>query len=58
MLPRLAGSNRQSRAFSPRGPAAAAVKHDHVVRIYQVGEDRGAPFLAMEFLEGEPLDVA
>src|SRR5262249_37030209 len=27
----------------------------HVVTIFQVGEDRGAPFLAMEFLEGEPL---
>ncbi len=24
--------------------------------IYQVGEDRVAPYLAMEFLEGEPLD--
>ena len=31
-------------------------KHDHIVRIYQVGEDRGVPFLAMEFLKGEPLD--
>ena len=34
----------------------AAVEHDHIVRIYQVGEDRGVPFLAMEFLEGESLD--
>ena len=24
--------------------------------IYQVGEDRGVPFLAMPFLKGEPLD--
>ena len=30
----------------------AAIKHDHIVTIYQVGEDRGVPFLAMEFLEG------
>src|SRR5262249_8373354 len=37
--------------------AAAAVEHDHIVRIYQVGEDRGVPFLAMEFLRGEPLDA-
>ena len=34
----------------------AALKHDHVVTIYQVGEDRGVPFLAMEFLEGKSLD--
>ena len=31
----------------------AAVEHDHVVRIYQVDEERGVPFLAMEFLKGE-----
>ena len=24
--------------------------------IHQVGEDRGVPFVAMQFLEGEPLD--
>jgi len=34
----------------------ASVKHEHVVTIYQVGEDRGVPFLAMELLEGETLD--
>jgi hypothetical protein len=36
--------------------AAAAIKHDHIVSIYQVGEERVASFLAMEFLEGEALD--
>ena len=36
--------------------ACAALKHDHIVTFYQVGEDRGTPFLAMEFLEGMPLD--
>ena len=34
----------------------AAVKHDHIVTIFQVDEERGVPFLAMEFLAGEPLD--
>ena len=43
-------------ALPARGPAAAAIEHDHIVTIYQVGEDRGVPFLAMEFLEGESLD--
>jgi WD40 repeat protein len=42
--------------FLREAQAAAAVRHDHVVTIYQVGEERGVPFLAMEFLEGESLD--
>src|SRR5437667_6962346 len=57
MLPSLAASPSAKKRFLREAKAAAAIKHDHIVRIYQVGEDRGAPFLAMEFLEGEPLDV-
>ncbi len=37
--------------------AAAAVTHDHLVRIYQLGEDNGVPFIAMELLAGEPLSA-
>ncbi|MFO0802804.1 MAG: serine/threonine-protein kinase [Gemmataceae bacterium] len=33
--------------------SAAAVVHDNVVRIYQVGEASGAPFIAMELLTGQ-----
>jgi len=36
--------------------AAAAIEHDHIVTIYQVGEDRGVPFLAMQYLQGENLE--
>ena len=43
--------------FLREAKAAAALKHEHVVTIYQVGEDRGVPFIALEFLQGEPLDV-
>jgi serine/threonine protein kinase len=57
MLPRLAASGSAAQRFLREAQAMAAVKHDHVVTVYQVGEDRGVPFLAMEFLEGEPLDV-
>jgi predicted Ser/Thr protein kinase len=42
--------------FLREARAAAAVKHDHIVTIYQVGEDRGVPFIAMEFLRGLSLD--
>lgn len=41
--------------FLREARAAAAVKHEHVVTIYQVGETDGIPFLVMELLEGESL---
>ena len=57
MLPGLAASDSARQRFLREARAAAAIKHDHIVTIHQVGEDRGVPFLAMEFLEGEPLDA-
>ena len=56
MLPTLAASASARERFLREARSAAAVKHDHIVAIYQVGEDRGVPYLAMPFLKGEPLD--
>src|SRR5207244_1614135 len=56
MLPTLAASASAGQRFLREAQAMAAVKHDHIVTIYQVDEERGVPFLAMEFLEGETLD--
>jgi hypothetical protein len=56
MLPALAENDSARQRFLREARAAASIKHDHIVTIHQVGEDRGAPFLAMEFLEGEALD--
>src|SRR5438132_1318450 len=42
--------------FLREARAAAAVKHDHIVTIYQVGEERGVPFIALEYLQGLSLD--
>jgi hypothetical protein len=56
MLPGVAAVPTARERFLREARAAAALKHPHVVTIFQVGEDRGVPFLAMEFLEGEPLD--
>lgn len=56
MLPKLAVTESAKQRFLREARAAAAIKHDHIVTVYQVDEDRGIPFLAMEFLEGEPLD--
>jgi WD40 repeat protein len=55
MMPALAASATAKKRFLREAKSAAAIKHDHIVSIYQVGEDRGVPFLAMEFLTGEAL---
>jgi serine/threonine protein kinase len=43
--------------FLREARAMAALKSDHVVTVYQVGEVDGIPFVAMELLAGEPLDA-
>ena len=55
MKPALAASTSARKRFVREAQAAASVEHDHVVPIYQVGEDRGIPFIAMPLLRGETL---
>ncbi len=38
--------------------AQARVDHPSVCKVYEVGTDDGRPFIAMEYVDGEPLDVA
>jgi hypothetical protein len=56
MKPALAAIADARERFLREARAMAAVKSDHVVTIYQVGEDRGVPYLAMELLQGESMD--
>jgi serine/threonine-protein kinase len=47
----------QARRFAREARAAARIVHPGVVAIYAVGElDDGRPYLAMQLIEGEPLD--
>jgi WD40 repeat protein/tRNA A-37 threonylcarbamoyl transferase component Bud32 len=56
MTPAMASHPTACQRFLREARAAAKVKDDHVVTIYQVNGDKGVPFLAMEILSGESLD--
>jgi Leucine-rich repeat (LRR) protein len=56
MKPELAAEPRHRQRFLREARAAAKVEHDHIVPIYDVGEERGVPWLAMPFLKGQSLD--
>ncbi len=56
MLPGVASNDKARQRFLREARAAAALEHDNIVTIHQVGEDNGIPFLAMPLLRGESLE--
>jgi serine/threonine protein kinase len=55
MPPGKAASEIARKRFLREAQATAAIEHDHIVAIHQVGEDQGLPYLAMQLLKGETL---
>jgi len=56
MLPDMTASLACRERFLREARAMAAVRNDHVVTIYEVGQADDVPYLAMEFLQGQTLE--
>ena len=50
--PALAGDEAFLRRFRAEAQVVAALRHPNILRVYDWGEDGGAPYLVMELLEG------
>jgi len=56
LTPRFASNKVARERFLREARTAASVSSPHVVSIIDVGEDLGIPYIAMEYLQGIPLD--
>lgn len=56
LLGSLADDPEVVRRFHLEAQTAARLRHPHIVQIYSAGVEGGTPYIAMEYIEGEPLD--
>ena len=55
MMASMSGDEQARKRFWREARAAASVNHPNVCQLYEIGEEGGELFIAMELLEGEPL---
>ena len=53
--PEYVSQEDRRRRFFQEARAASALNHPHILTIYEVGEDEGLPYIAMEYVEGQTL---
>src|SRR5215510_1365708 len=51
----LASNQVRMRRFQQEATAAAALSHPNIAQIFEIAEDRGTHFIAMEFVDGQTL---
>src|SRR5919205_374589 len=54
--PQIARDQQRLHRFLQEARAAAALSHPNIAHIYEIGEHDGGHFIAMEYIEGMPLD--
>jgi predicted Ser/Thr protein kinase len=55
LSPAIAGDEEYRARFLREARLAAAIEHDHILPVYEAGEDQGHLFLAARFVRGEDL---
>ena len=56
LSPESTGDPTRRRRLVQEARAASALNHPHIVTIYEVDEQNGTTFIAMELIDGMPLD--
>ncbi len=55
LLGEIAQNDEARRRFTNEGKNAFKIKSEHVCSIFDIGEEKGMPYMVMEFLDGEDL---